>query len=61
MNDRKNQPAQLKRRIAQLEGYLAAEKEAREGLLEGYRKAMYELVDVRLKLKAVEKAVRGDE
>lgn len=61
MTDRKQQPAQLKRRIAQLEGYLAAEKEANSKLWDGYRTALYELVDIRLKLESVERALQGDE
>jgi hypothetical protein len=61
MRDRKEQPAQLKRRIALLEGQLAAEKEAAHRVWEGYRKALYENVDIRLRLEAVEKALRGDE
>jgi hypothetical protein len=60
MSDRKEQPAQLKRRIAILEGQLAAEKERAEKAWEGYRKALYENVDVKLRLEAVEKALRGE-
>ena len=61
MTDRKNQPAQLKRRIAVLEGQLAAEKEAAHRVWEGYKQALYESVDLRIRLEAVEKALRGDE
>jgi hypothetical protein len=60
MTDRKEQPAQLKRRIAILEGQLAAEKERAEKAWEGYRNALYENVDVKLRLEAVEKALRGE-
>jgi hypothetical protein len=60
MTDRKEQPAQLKRRIAILEGQLAAEKERAEKAWEGYRKALYENVDIKLRLEAVEKALRGE-
>jgi hypothetical protein len=60
MTDRKEQPAQLKRRIAILEGQLAAEKERAEKAWEGYRKALYENVDVKLRLEAVENALRGE-
>jgi hypothetical protein len=60
MTDRKNQPAQLKRRIAVLEGQLAAEKEAAYRVWEGYKKALYESVELRLRLEAVEKALRGE-
>lgn len=60
MTDRKDQPAQLKRRIKVLEGQLAAEKQAAEMAWKGYRSAAYELVDLRLRLEAVEKALRGE-
>ena len=60
MNDRKEQPAQLKRRIAILEGQLAAEKERAEKAWDGYRNALYENVDIKLRLEAVEKALRGE-
>lgn len=60
MNARKEQPAQLKRRIAILEGQLAAEKEAGQRLWGGYRDALYELVEVKQRLEAVEKALRGE-
>ena len=58
MTDRKDQPAQLKRRIAQLEGQLAAEKARAEKAWDGYRNALYELVEIKLRLEAVEKALR---
>lgn len=60
MSDRKQQPAQLKRRIALLEGQLAAEKEAAMRAWNGYRDALYELVEVKQRLQAVEKALRGE-
>ena len=60
MTDRKQQPAQLKRRIATLEGQLAAEKEAGQKVWDGYREALYELVEVKQRLQAVEKALRGE-
>jgi len=60
MTDRKEQPAQLKRRIAILEGQLVAERERAEKAWEGYRNALYENVDIKLRLEAVEKALRGD-
>ncbi len=60
MTDRKDQPAQLKRRIALLEGQLAAEKERSEKVWLGYRTALYDLVDANLRLEAVEKALRGE-
>lgn len=60
MSDRKQQPAHLKRRIATLEGQLAAEKEAAMRVWNGYRDALYELVEVKQRLQAVEKALRGE-
>ena len=59
MTDRKQQPAQLKRRIAQLEGQLAAEKEACQKAWDGYRNALYELVEVRLKLEDITDVLLG--
>ena len=61
MSDKKEQPAQLKRRIALLEGQLAAEKEACYKVWDGYRAALYELVEIKLRLEAVEKALRGED
>ena len=60
MSARKDQPAQLKRRIALLEGQLAAEKEAGKRVWDGYREALYELVEVKQRLQDVETALRGD-
>lgn len=60
MTERKQQPAQLQRRIAQLEGQLAAEREIAKQAKDAYRSALYELVDVKLRLEAVEKALRGE-
>ncbi len=60
MTDRKDQPAQLKRRIALLEGQLAAEKARAEKAWGGYRSALYELVEIKLRMEAVEKALRGE-
>lgn len=60
MSDRKEQPAQLKRRIAQLEGQLAAEQKRADQVFENYRAVSYEFVDLQLRLEAVEKALRGE-
>ena len=60
MSERKQQPAVMARKIAVLEGRLAAEKEACAKAWDGYRAALYELVDVKLRLEAVEKALRGE-
>lgn len=61
MTDRKEQPAQLKRRIRVLEGQLAAEKEACAQVWNGYRNALYELVEIKVRLDEVQKALRGGE
>jgi len=42
-----------------LERLLAAERERAESAWAGYREALYELVDLRMKLEAVEKALYG--
>ena len=60
MSDRSQQPAALKRRIALLEGQLAAEQERSEKAWSGYRAAMYELVEIKLRMEAVVRAVNGE-
>jgi hypothetical protein len=60
LTERKDQPAQLKRRIAQLEGQLAAEQERSEKAWSGYRAALYEMVEIKLRLEAVVRAVNGE-
>ena len=47
--------------FARLERLLAAERERSEKAWEGYRKALYELVDVKMKLEAVERAINGND
>ena len=44
-----------------LERLLVAERERAESAWAGYREALYELVDLRMKLEAVEKALYGSE
>jgi len=44
-----------------LERLLAAERKRAESAWSGYREALYELVDLRMKLEAVEKALYGTE
>jgi hypothetical protein len=56
----KEQPARLKRRIAQLEAHLAAEVEARQKAWTAYVQCLHEKVDIELTLAAVEKALRGE-
>lgn len=60
MTDRKEQPAQLKRRIRVLEGQLAAERKRADEAWDHYRASAYELVDLRLRQEAAEKALRGE-
>jgi len=60
MSDRSQQPAALKRRIAVLEGQLAAEQERSEKAWSGYRAAMYGLVEIKLRMEAVVRAVNGE-
>ena len=47
--------------IERLERLLAAERERAEKAWSGYRNALYELVDVKMKLEAIEKVMRGDD
>lgn len=61
MTDRSRQPAVLLRRIAKLEALLAAEKEISDRLNTAYRSALYELVDVQMKLKRIEDVLWGDD
>ena len=44
-----------------LERLLEVERERAEKAWEGYRKALYELVDVQMRLEAVLKAVNGND
>jgi len=60
MNDKKPSPAQLQRRITLLEGQLVAEREMAEKAWSGYRSTLYELVEIKMRLEAVELALRGE-
>ena len=44
-----------------LPGEMAVERERAEKAWEGYRNALYELVDVQMKLEAIQKAVNGND
>ena len=59
MNDKKPSPAQLQRRITLLEGQLVAEREMAEKAWSGYRSTLHELVEIKMRLEAVELALRG--
>ena len=57
--DRMNKKERLQ--FERLERLLAVERERAEKAWEGYRKALYELVDVQMKLEAIQKAVNGND
>ena len=44
-----------------LQRLLEAERQRAEKAWEGYREALYEKVDLRLKLEAIERALKGEE
>ena len=48
------------RQIERLERLLAAEKERSNKAWDAYRETLYELVDVKMKLEAVERALNGN-
>lgn len=50
-----------KLQFERLERLLEAERERAETAWEGYRGALYELVDLRLKLARIENALHGNE
>ena len=60
MADRKDQPAQLKRQIERLERQLEAERQRAEKAWAGYRAALYENVEVKMKLETIERVLRGE-
>ena len=60
MSERSQQPAALKRRSAVLEGQLAAEQERSDKAFEGYRAALYDLVEIKLRLEDVARSVNGE-
>jgi hypothetical protein len=49
------------RQFERLERLLAAERERAERAWAGYREALYELVEVKMKLEAVERALNGND
>jgi hypothetical protein len=48
------------RQFERLERLLAAEKERSDKAWDAYRSAMYELVDVKMKLEAIERIMNGN-
>ena len=57
--DRMNKKERLQ--FERLERLLAVERERAEKAWEGYRNALYELVDTQMKLEAVQKAINGND
>lgn len=53
-------PAHARRQIERLERLLEAERERSEKAWDGYRKALYENVDLKMRLEAVQKAINGE-
>jgi hypothetical protein len=51
---------QAKRKIERLERLLEAERERAEKAWDGYRTALYEAVDLKMKLEAVQMALNGE-
>ena len=44
-----------------LQGQLEAEKQRAEKAFEGYRNALYELVELKMKIERIERVLRGEE
>jgi hypothetical protein len=59
--DRANEPAELKRRIERLEALLVAERLRADRAWDAYRSELNEAVDAKLKLKRIERVLRGEE
>lgn len=49
------------RQIERLNRLLEAERERAERAWEGYRTALYENVDLKMKIEAIERAMRGED
>jgi hypothetical protein len=54
-------PAHARRQIERLERLLEAERERAEKAWDGYRQALYENVDLKLKLEAIQAVLGGRE
>lgn len=59
MRDRKNEPAQLRRRVELLEALLATEKEAHSRMFSHYRTLLYEVTELRLRHERAQAALAG--
>lgn len=57
--DKMNKKERLQ--FERLERLLAVERERAEKAWEGYRNALYDLVDAQMKLEAIQKAVNGND
>ncbi len=53
-------PAHARRQIERLERLLEAERERSEKAWDGYRQALYENVDLKMRFEAVQKAMNGE-
>lgn len=60
MTDRKDQPAALKRKVERLERLLAAERELRRKAYAVYSDQLAQIVDLKMRLEAVSRAVHGE-
>lgn len=56
----KQTPAQLLRRAEKSERLLEAEKSISNKHFKNYREVLYEVVDLKMRLEAIEKALRGE-
>lgn len=59
MTDRSKQPAAMALKIEQLEAWLKAEKDAHQKTFAHYSDTLYELVDLKLKLKRIAEAMQS--
>ena len=53
-------PAHARRQIERLERLLEAERERSEKAWDGYRQALYENADLKMRFEAVQKAMNGE-
>ena len=53
-------PLHARRQIERLERLLEAERERAEKAWDGYRQALYENVDLKMRLEVIQKAINGE-
>lgn len=53
-------PVKYRYRIERLERLCAAERERAQKAWDGYRAALYELVDLKMKIEAIERVLKGE-